>query len=940
MKEIFFKLFHPREYLEQKMQKQALDNADRTGILMHIQELTGAKKSERLLVCVVRGLMFSMIICGTIGCFATALELPASMILVCLFVTALTMFCSIIYYNKFLYNLGLIAVFFGLIFTVFRFYPYINSGWSAITNLMLERLDDLWNLEGYRTYSETIAARDLTTTITLSFVGCAVAIIMNSIYQGFRKMSIFLGASMVVLCVCFFLQNNPSPLWICVMICGYLICYMTILSGHSLLPEPEEGIAVWRGRQPIIQRTDQDEKRKMFDVEPVTAGVKDERLESALRSGIRLGKPAAEPKDRKRHEYVVLDNGTHSLMSAVLMILVCFVLFLGMALIQNFGFVSQPTEETMVRHWINDVVRDYAVNGVFGLFNDYNSNGGVSGGKLGGVRSVSLDFQTDLKVTYVPYSVDRMYLKAKTYDSYYDNSWHISDALQEHASYGKEEAVEEGFQGTVWENETDAAYLDKEADAIASYLDHTSEVDMEAAGAGAFASKMELELVDYVADGLHTPYYAALSRNPLCFITGGEYGNSIYDTLYGDFNWGWSSYNTPYEVEYYGLSGDMTAETMAEYVSSDPDLAAVEEGFAEEYLDYYLEVPDSIRDDLQAFMDANGIGGSKEEVIAQLTDLFESDYLYTYSPGKTPNGQDFVLYFLNNQKKGYCVYFATAATLMLRMNGIPARYVEGYALDYDDLMDGEIQEDENYDDWFTGYNPLGQTAVVEVELTDASAHAWVEVYEEGFGWVPVEFTVSDMESGDYASFWSDFSSLFGGSTGSDNTNNTDLAERGKKIAGAAGSAVVWILGTVVILAAAWFCLMKLIFFHRTRRVPARERLINQYRSLNTLIFQEGRFTLTETERQNRDFVNNYHSRTRDFLIRDLGMPEAEVTAWIDLVTAVSYSDRQASPEEAQQATALYLQARSGIYRKMKFRRVWTWLREGIFFGRLSRKANK
>src|SRR5699024_8918844 len=60
-----------------------------------------------------------------------------------------------------------------------------------------------------------------------------------------------------------------------------------------------------------------------------------------------------------------------------------------------------------------------------------------------------------------------------------------------------------------------------------------------------------------------------------------------------------------------------------------------------------------------------------------------ADYLgtgadYTKSPGRTPDGEDFVEYFLGESHEGYCVHFASAGVLFLRTNGIHARVVCGY----------------------------------------------------------------------------------------------------------------------------------------------------------------------------------------------------------------------------------------------------------------------
>lgn len=69
----------------------------------------------------------------------------------------------------------------------------------------------------------------------------------------------------------------------------------------------------------------------------------------------------------------------------------------------------------------------------------------------------------------------------------------------------------------------------------------------------------------------------------------------------------------------------------------------------------------------------------------------------------------------------YCQQFATAATLLYRLYGIPAQYVTGYVAQPADFVVDEAG---------------GYTAI----LTDASAHAWVEIWLPDYGWIPVEAT--------------------------------------------------------------------------------------------------------------------------------------------------------------------------------------------------------
>ncbi len=89
--------------------------------------------------------------------------------------------------------------------------------------------------------------------------------------------------------------------------------------------------------------------------------------------------------------------------------------------------------------------------------------------------------------------------------------------------------------------------------------------------------------------------------------------------------------------------------------------------------------------------------------------LQEGRYHYT-TDVRTP-GIEPLLEFLFHTHKGYCQHFAGAAALMLRVAGVPTRVVVGFA-------SGE-QVDKNT--W---------------AVRDEDAHAWIEVYFPGVGWVP------------------------------------------------------------------------------------------------------------------------------------------------------------------------------------------------------------
>jgi hypothetical protein len=168
---------------------------------------------------------------------------------------------------------------------------------------------------------------------------------------------------------------------------------------------------------------------------------------------------------------------------------------------------------------------------------------------------------------------------------------------------------------------------------------------------------------------------------------------------------------------------------------------------------------------IDKFIEEAGISGdTPEEVAESIRSYFEANVPYTLRPGATPWKQDFVNYFLTENKKGYCAHFASAGTLILREMGIPARYCEGYAISFNQVTDrGELLKDASYENYYSGYNPLGETAPVRVVATDADAHAWIEMYVKGKGWVVTELTPSSglEDEEDVTNFWDAFNNLFG-----------------------------------------------------------------------------------------------------------------------------------------------------------------------------------
>lgn len=124
-----------------------------------------------------------------------------------------------------------------------------------------------------------------------------------------------------------------------------------------------------------------------------------------------------------------------------------------------------------------------------------------------------------------------------------------------------------------------------------------------------------------------------------------------------------------------------------------------------------------------------GDGGNREEghtdyytAITRIRSYLEKNMTYSSQTDVFSESGDFTQNFLTTSKIGHSVHFATAASLMFRYYGIPARYVEGYLITPQDI---EGKKD-------------GDT----IEIPGTNGHAWTEIYIDGLGWIPLEMTPS------------------------------------------------------------------------------------------------------------------------------------------------------------------------------------------------------
>lgn len=204
--------------------------------------------------------------------------------------------------------------------------------------------------------------------------------------------------------------------------------------------------------------------------------------------------------------------------------------------------------------------------------------------------------------------------------------------------------------------------------------------------------------------------------------------NYSFDSLkIGDANT--NSFGKSYEISY--ISGGLSEWYKAQVELSEKQDTdeTVDEHLANEQL--YREFVKAnylgITEEAYAAIDrifADSKAATATEIISEILLCLEKSF--TYDEDFSSNGgTDFAAFFLEKSARGYSVHYATAATLMLRYFGIPARYIEGYFLPEEEATEYES----------------GETII----LTENHAHAWAEYYLEGVGWIPFEVTPGYMD---------------------------------------------------------------------------------------------------------------------------------------------------------------------------------------------------
>ena len=140
------------------------------------------------------------------------------------------------------------------------------------------------------------------------------------------------------------------------------------------------------------------------------------------------------------------------------------------------------------------------------------------------------------------------------------------------------------------------------------------------------------------------------------------------------------------------------------------------EELSSEKREQYLQLPDDLPEVVtQLGEEVAGKSDVPKKKAALVTGFFQKEFTYGYDyPFESSDTA--LEEFLTKRPPAHCEFFATSAALMLRTQGVPTRYINGFVLQEKSLTGGYY--------------------VIRLK----HAHAWIEVYLDGQGWVTFDPT--------------------------------------------------------------------------------------------------------------------------------------------------------------------------------------------------------
>ena len=679
-----------------RQEKRRILELDSTGIA--IEEVYGSKRTSSFFLCLSKALIIFLVCSGTITGFCDAFSLNYNKGLVVFFIAVISLMVSMLYVNKKLFYIGYVVLLVFFTIELLRYYLYANSGFQAITNAVRKAYGDHFNMLVVRTSEESYTNRNVTISIALIFIAVFLIIMFNITVSRYMNFAETFAISFILLEIPLYIGLKP-PIF-------SVILTMTGCIATGLLQRGSFNRVTIPGKKAPDYIKDRFFKKNYYTT-------------------------------RGSHKGILLTVAFACVFSLVICV------FSLPAYDRGLG----DTEEDSAKAALDDNLKILVQNGLSGFFDRYDSLNGLARGALGGVSSVRPDFQTDLVVEYVPTGIETIYLRGFIGADYTGERWDgYLNIIQKNGN---------SSTGNGTENEGDRAVI--LTDSIKNLDEGFTRQVLESDEATA---RMKIDYIDMSFGMLVTPYITLpenVVENDAREKLTDENGKEMISLGSSEIGY------IPAKEAGYKVNADGSPIRREEVGiwESKPDfnirydnyINLYKGGTSElgKYLGTFLKEHDNLGLDLKGYKnasakkDAEAMNDYVLSACEAIKELFLKEYPYSLSPGKTPSNEDFVRYFLETQKRGYCSHYASAAAMILRYLGIPTRYVEGYCIPASLLQEKgkRVDKDSSWHKGANEYNP--DNLVYSVEVSDYYAHAWIEVYIEGKGFVPYEVTPPSFE---------------------------------------------------------------------------------------------------------------------------------------------------------------------------------------------------
>lgn len=384
-------------------------------------------------------------------------------------------------------------------------------------------------------------------------------------------------------------------------------------------------------------------------------------------------------------------------------------------------------------------------------------------------------------------------------------------------------------------------------------------------------------------DNTAEPHSMAVKRlnagDTYTFAPYNAYWNDYY-TIHGD---GAADGQTAQEDVFLYYPRDTAAALLQTRADETPGvLDRMESSYAAYAESHYTTLPDGY-DEIKTLCET----AAKEQKLSEAEDIaafirtwLNTNCRYDANAPQPAGEEDPVKYFLDTSKSGSSVQFASAAVLMFRAFGLPARYVVGYAAPqslFAQQADGS---------WYA-------------VLQDDNAHAWAEVYLAGQGWTPMEMTPGVLVTAQEADYTSD---LPESNTGTDMPTAAETEESAAQEKPTENNHTWWLLIPLGLLIAfaVWGILHRRRILGLDKNRPCAERVLAIFGALYAKLVRRG---LPET-------VSSDDGAFAEFLLKEVPeLSAVEIRKMTELAQQAAFAGDALTEEDVD--------AMRSCYRKIK-----------------------